>query len=257
MPCPLPERRKRQSRTSENRSLVRENFPQQENGKSSDLAAEKIGISGSTAERAAHERNRVAVNALPETFVDHAEEIWAMLAEGKTQQAVADELNGNNAESGKKDNWSRESVRNYSALQNICPEAWNIIVTEFQKMVPTDENQPVTKNVTAVTFSERLLRDIVCLTPAQQIELVTDLANGKINKGRFKQLAEAYKVRNKLVEQLKSALSGIDDEDMIRDAVSKDGMVILSYSKLFWVISYPLSLITICTFSVTYLLDSG
>ena len=41
---------------------------------------------------ASHKRNTAATNALPETFVDHAEEIWELLAEGKTQQAVADEI---------------------------------------------------------------------------------------------------------------------------------------------------------------------
>ena len=61
----------------------------------------------------AHERNRVSTNALPETFVDHAEEIWDLLAIGKTQQQVADEMG-----------WGLSPVKSYSRLDKLSPIVW-------------------------------------------------------------------------------------------------------------------------------------
>ncbi len=102
-----------------------------------------------------------------------------MLADGKTQQDVADELG-----------CSRTRVTGYQALKDICEEAWKIVTTN-SNLVTISNDGMVTKDVTTVTYSERLLRDITCLTPAQQTDLVSSLASGEINKNRFKTLAQA------------------------------------------------------------------
>jgi len=147
----------------------------------------------------AHERNRVAANSLPETFVDHAEEIWAMLEAGSTQQVVADELG-----------WKQQRVGQYAKLQGICPDAWKTITTTVLKMVVDNDTGAVVNNTTAVVFTERLLRDITTLKTDQQLELVQDLASNTITKSKFKTLAGKYKIRNKLKKTVSERLGGID-----------------------------------------------
>jgi len=46
-------------------------------------------------------------------------------------------------------------------------------------MAPTDEDHLAPTNGAMAPFTERLLRDILHLTPAQQLELVTELAMDK------------------------------------------------------------------------------
>jgi site-specific DNA-methyltransferase (adenine-specific)/modification methylase len=157
----------------------------------------------------AHERNRVGGNSLPETFVDHAEEIWALLADGKTQKEVADELN-----------WSLSKIKQYARLENIAHTAWNKVTESFTG-VTLDTEGDVTKKVTNVTFTEGLLREIIDLTPEQQTELVFDLASEKINKGRFKQLAENYRTRNKLIKQFEEQTAFVDDSELKADAIAE------------------------------------
>jgi DNA modification methylase len=136
-------------------------------------------------DREAIELNRASEDALPMTFVDYAELVWRRLAEGATQQAVADGLG-----------WSREAVRNYAALGKVAPEAWKIVGTTIRERGSAPEDGAVPDAGTTVPITERLLRDILALRPAQQVELVTDLASGRINKGKFKALAENYAKRN-------------------------------------------------------------
>jgi hypothetical protein len=47
-------------------------------------------------------------------------------------------------------------------------------------------------------FTENLLRSVLGLEDDQQIELVQALAEGKIQKGKFKTLAESYRARNEM-----------------------------------------------------------
>jgi hypothetical protein len=107
------------------------------------------------------------------TFCCHAELIWRMLAktedggEGKTQQAVADELG-----------WSRTNVANFARLQDIDPKAWEIVTTAVRDGLSREPGD-VTDGVTAVTFSENLLRVLPPLLPDQQHELCRLLARGK------------------------------------------------------------------------------
>lgn len=73
--------------------------------------------------------------------------------------------------------WKRTQVANYQALSNICEEAWEIVTANI-KSVTFNEGCIVTKDVTIVTLTENLLRDITSLTDEQQTELVSKLVKG-------------------------------------------------------------------------------
>lgn len=121
----------------------------------------------------------MATNALPETFVDHAEEIWVMLdIEGATQQSVADELG-----------WKKQRVQQYASLRNICNSAWSVVTTATLNSVAINADSGVVDGTTSVVFTEGLLRSITYLYPDQQIELVEDLVDGDITKAKFKNRA--------------------------------------------------------------------
>ena len=78
--------------------------------------------------------------------------------------------------------WSREAVKNYVSLRKIDDEAWAVVGTTFSFLVPSDEEDAVPINGTAVPktpFTERLLRDILDLCPAQQLDLC------RVRKSRF------------------------------------------------------------------------
>jgi predicted transcriptional regulator len=94
-----------------------------------------------------------------EVFVDHAEEIWRMVDEGKMQQVIADEMG-----------WSRTAVANYVVLEKISPIVWSQIVTAISKDVTKSKNNGVTNSVTVVT--ENLLRNILDLTEYHQLEII-------------------------------------------------------------------------------------
>ena len=71
----------------------------------------------------------------------------------------------------------------------------------FSKIVADHDNDDVAFPVMGVAsiFTEFLLRDIIQLTPAQQLELVSGLADGTLTKGKFKQQAENYQTRNDIL----------------------------------------------------------
>ena len=129
----------------------------------------------------AHERNRVSTNALPETFVDHAEEIWDLLAIGKTQQVVADEMG-----------WSRDKVKNYSALKKVNGSAWKSIGTAIRESVPISNLDVVPSKGTGVPITESLLRNILNLNNSHQSKIVEDLISGKIKNGQVITLDHLY-----------------------------------------------------------------
>lgn len=160
--------------------------------------------------KAAHERNRVASNALPETFVDHAEEIWRMLSTGMTQQQVADELG-----------WSREKVRNYSNLENISPVAWDALAREIQNGVPSGSDGAVPQFGTPVPFTENLLRNILDLTEYHQVAIVQDLISGAIHKGQVKNKCRAYRDREQFIEYaIQNLINNEDKGTFILDCLS-------------------------------------
>jgi predicted transcriptional regulator len=151
-------------------------------------------------DREAIELNRASEDALPMSFVDFAEMVWRKQAAGATQQAIAEELG-----------WSRSAVADYAALRKIAPEAWSVVAT-FQAGALSRGEDDATSVVAAATFTENLLRAIVPLTAEQQLELVQDLAAGRINKNKFKAQAEAHRTRNAIADWLRDQLGGIDAE---------------------------------------------
>lgn len=142
--------------------------------------------------KAAIDLNLASEDALPMTFCCYAELIWKMLGEGKTQQAVADELG-----------WSREKVRNFAALHAIDKKAWGIVgttVRDFDLAQPDGDVPSAGTNVP--NFTEGLLRVLPPLLPEQQHELCRTLARGKDSKGHafgkadFTLLAQRYRALN-------------------------------------------------------------
>ena len=140
-------------------------------------------------DRAAIEDNDASADALPNTFVDIAELVWRKLDAGQTQQAVADEL-------GK----SRGDVSNIAGLRKISVEAWAVVATSARNSVARTGDDGVAAIATDVAFTEGLLRNILALTPAQQLDLVTRLAAGHIKKSQFKTQAENLKSRNEATD---------------------------------------------------------
>ena len=141
----------------------------------------KANLSAQERYRLAMQSNNAAETIVSSTLVTYAEFVWARAEEEYTQQQIATMLG-----------WGRTQVANYVALKNICSEAWRMIVTTFEGVVTNNKEDVVTRDVTTVTITERLLRDILPLTPEQQTELVTDLATDpNFSKGKFKTLAKA------------------------------------------------------------------
>lgn len=154
--------------------------------------------------RIARQANNNAETLAKTTFVDDAELIWRELQNtGMTQEKLAEAM-GNG--------WSRVRVAQYKALQDITPEAWNLIVTILHTSVTVNQKADVTPNVTDVTFTEGLLRDILSLTSEQQLELVTDLADGTITKGKFKTRAKAYQTRNAILTFCQNRLGSLPNK---------------------------------------------
>lgn len=162
-------------------------------------------------DREAIELNKASEDALPMTFVDYAELVWKRLSNGQTQQAVADAIG-----------WSRDLVARYSALQKIHDEAWSVVtgvVTSVTTDVTSDSSASADENEKAVTsqFTEGLLRNILDLEPAQQLDLCKCLARGKDKKGHkfskadFKTGAERYRARNALMKAAQDRLAAIPD----------------------------------------------
>ncbi|MCQ4162164.1 hypothetical protein NON00_19830 [Roseomonas sp. GC11] len=56
------------------------------------------------------------------------------------------------------------------------------------------------------------MRNILYLTAEQQLDLVQDLASGRINKNKFKVQVEAYRTRKAALDWLRSQLGDIDTE---------------------------------------------
>lgn len=89
--------------------------------------------------------------------------------EGQTQQAVADAIG-----------WALSKLKMYAALRSICDEAWDIIKVATNSGYATDsKDDDATEIVANATFTEGLLRNILDLEPAQQLDLCRMLAKGK------------------------------------------------------------------------------
>lgn len=175
--------------------------------------------------------NANAADAIPETFVDHAELVWRLL-EGRTQQGVADLLG-----------WKRGQVGKYSMLQGICRDAWSIVaesvVPTFQKKGTTDDDDTGTENVPVGTrFSERLLRPLSQLHGHQQHQLVRDLAKGKDRRGhaytkaKFNADIAGYQSLNAALEHAVERLCAVIAEDDLNEYLGHAEKEIGKYAKL-------------------------
>jgi len=96
--------------------------------------------------------------------------------------------------------WGREKVKDYKSLSSINGSAWGLIGATLEKKVNTDDRGEAPGNGATAPFTERVLRGILHLNPPQQLELVTDLAEQKITKGKFKTRAVAYRGRNDMTD---------------------------------------------------------
>jgi len=130
--------------------------------------------------------NEAAETVVPSTLVTHVEFIRAR----KEKYSLF--------EVGEMLGWSEAKTKQYSALSAINEKAWEFIVTDFEKCSNPSTDGGVTKEVTGVTFSEFILRDILALVADQQVELVQSLASGEIKKSRFTEIAKAYRARNEM-----------------------------------------------------------
>jgi len=146
----------------------------------------KYGLSEDEMYKLAIQSNEASGAVVPMTMVSYAELVWERSKEGKNLFDIGIMLG-----------WSEAKTKQYSALSAICGEAWSVIVTTFEGDQSSVSEDEVTKEVTTVTFTERLLREILDLTAEQQLELVQELAtNKKFTKGMFKTRAENYQTRN-------------------------------------------------------------
>ena len=160
-------------------------------------------------DRAALEDNEASKGALGNCFVDVAELVWRKLDSGMTQQAVGDELG-----------MERGEVAKLAMLRKIDPKAWAMIVPVARSSGTNDAEGAGTQNVPDGTFSENLLRSILPLTADQQLDLVTRLASGAIQKSQFKTQAEKFRARNEAGAWIVRELVGVD-QALIDEALAE------------------------------------
>ncbi|HEU5374835.1 MAG TPA: DNA methyltransferase [Ktedonobacteraceae bacterium] len=144
--------------------------------------------------------NRAAETVVPSTLVSTAEFVWMRLAEGYTQQEIAEMLG-----------WKRGAVSNYARLQEIDRRAWTIIATTCEQRVATLREQTVAPVATSGAFPENLLREILPMCGEQQYELVQALANETMTKHRFTERAHAYRCRNEMARFACQSLGNLGD----------------------------------------------
>jgi DNA modification methylase len=135
--------------------------------------------------------NHASGTVVPMTLVNYAEFVWERSKEGKTLLAIGEMLG-----------WTETKTKNYSALSAIDMKAWRVIVTTFEDPHNQNTDNDGTTKVTPVTFTENLLRNILDLTPSQQLDLIQKFTHPskdeRITKGKFIELAKAYLGRNEM-----------------------------------------------------------
>jgi hypothetical protein len=151
--------------------------------------------------------NRAHEAATLPTFIDDVELVWRLQTTGKTLETIA-AIQG----------WKTfQKAGYYAQLKKITPEGWALISTTFQAQDPLPEDGLVEEVSTSVEttkspFNEGLLREIVHLTPPQQLELIKLLIKDRNAKGEYKGKAERYRARNKLKEEAEHTLRGVPPE---------------------------------------------
>lgn len=161
-------------------------------------------------DRDALKMNSAQEGCLPMTLVDYAELVWRKLSSGQTQNQVAEELV-----------CSRGQISQYAMLQKIVDDAWCVIATNLRSGWKIRRDGAVAEDATVVAFTEGLLRDIVPLTPDQQLDLVQALAENRIQKGKFKILAQHYRARNEAAAWVQQQMAGADIVDRCLIEVAK------------------------------------
>jgi DNA modification methylase len=99
-----------------------------------------------------------------------------------------------------------------AVTQLVTTVTWAIIGTTFDVVVPSDEEDVAPTIGATAPFTEGVLRSILSLTPAQQIDLVQALASGKIAKGDFTKRAKLYQGRNEIEAWLRAQLPDLGPE---------------------------------------------
>lgn len=196
--------------------------------------------------------NAASEQALPMTFVDHAELIWRKVDAGQKLQDIGDELG-----------WSKSQAGNYAALRQIDDDSWEVVSTTLRAIGDTQDDVGVSAASTTVDFTEGLLRELLPLTVSarlkssalgkvtddevklaealsdefseeegsrilrlreimadacrQQLGLVQDLASGEIDKKRFKLRAGRFRNRNAAIEWFIEANREIEDKALLED----------------------------------------
>jgi DNA modification methylase len=177
----------------------------------------------------ARQSNTDVESFIPTTFIDDAELIWRELKNNKemTQEKLGVAMG-----------WSRDKVQGYFSLNKIHISCWQLIkssVATISKKATDDNETNATLFVANATlFTEGLLRDIINIYPSQQRSLCKQLIENKITKGKFKQLAKAFKVRNELLKIVVKELTPLYDEEAFKKIITKAGEVklyIRNYAK--------------------------
>jgi site-specific DNA-methyltransferase (adenine-specific)/modification methylase len=138
------------------------------------------------------------------TMVAYAEFVWARSKEEKNQDEIANMLG-----------WHVSKVKKYSALSQIYKEAWDIIVPTFEDSIIVSPDEDGTEKVPNGTiFAEGLLRNILDLTPQQQLELVNERVKDPkaFTPGKFKSRAQAYNTRNQMKAYAMPILGELGEE---------------------------------------------
>lgn len=166
----------------------------------------KSGLTEAEKKHLAFIANEASETSVPMTMVDYCEFIWG--SEDKLAD-IALQIG-----------WSEAKVKDHSALkvlkfdkdkeEKVDLNSWNIIVDFFHRS---------TEEVDKSTFNRKLLSGLIKLNDAQQCELITDLADDRINKNKFKALAEKYAKQNADIETLKEQLENKVPTDLLDSAI--------------------------------------
>jgi len=155
--------------------------------------------------------NRAHEAATLPTFVDDAELVWQLKANGKTLEQVASIMG-----------WkSFQQAGRYALLEKITPEGWQLISQTFER--PECDPQvgayeEISQGYESIPspFNPALLADIVHLLPAQQIELIKLLIKEPEAKNAYRSKADRYRARNQMMEEARHRLRALPPESLAR-----------------------------------------
>lgn len=100
-------------------------------------------------------------------------------------------------------------MKNHSSLKKVSEEAWKVVVSTFNSE---------TEKVTTETFSQLLLREIIQLTPSQQLQLVTDLAKDHPVYDRIVSLVEEVDEKLEPLDEHGINQYGLDNIEKVKSS---------------------------------------